>query len=237
MRRFNMKFKINVTSELLIVLAYKIHIGLNSWQKRWSHNQFHRIRVLNKSRQIGSSWYFSLEALNDACLTGRNKIFISDRLSIRNEIEYLCDHANQLKADVLIDYFKENDRLIIQLNNGAKIYFISTMSHCVSGIAGDVYVPEWSWNTRPSTVLALAKSMAMHKKWRITFYSTRSKLDPANQQGIVDCVDERAFTDRVNLFEAIVSEQQCLTVLKERADDIGSEADFAEMFLCKFSEG
>ncbi|EPG7578442.1 terminase large subunit domain-containing protein [Providencia rettgeri] len=229
-------FKINVTNELLIELAYKMHVGLNSWQKRWSHNQFHRNRVLNKSRQIGSSWYFSLEALNDACLTGRNKIFISDRLSIQNEIRYLCDHTNQLKADVLIDYFKENKRLMVQLNNGAKVYFIYAMSNGVSGIAGDVYVPEWSWNLRPSNVLSLAQGIAMHKKWRMTFYSTRSKLDPANQQGILHYAEERAFTDRVNLFEAIVSEQQCLTVLKERTDDIGNDADFSELFLCKFHE-
>ncbi|MGC6017293.1 hypothetical protein [Providencia rettgeri] len=46
-------FKINVTNELLIELAYKIHVDLNTWQKRWSHNQFHRNRVLEKARQIG----------------------------------------------------------------------------------------------------------------------------------------------------------------------------------------
>ncbi|ELR5205464.1 Uncharacterized conserved protein [Providencia rettgeri] len=229
-------FKINVTSELLIRLAYKMHTDVNDWQERWSNNQFHRNRVLNKARQIGSSWYFSLEALNDACLTGRNKIFIGDNLLIQNEIQYLCYHANQMKYEDLIDCFEENNRLIIQLNNGAKIYFISTMSHGVSGITGDVYVPEWSWNSRPSTVLALAQGIANHKKWRITFYSTRSKLDNASQLNIEACNSENVFIDRVNLFQATLDHVTCYDDIQKGSERFHPEA-FGEMYLCAFSGG
>ncbi|WP_144396026.1 terminase large subunit domain-containing protein [Providencia rettgeri] len=229
-------FKINVTSELLIRLAYKMHTDVNDWQERWSNNQFHRNRVLNKARQIGSSWYFSLEALNDACLTGRNKIFIGDNLLIQNEIQYLCYHANQMKYEDLIDCFEENNRLIIQLNNGAKIYFISTMSHGVSGITGDVYVPEWSWNSRPSTVLALAQGIENHKKWRITFYSTRSKLDNASQLNIEACNSENVFIDRVNLFQATLDHVTCYDDIQKGSERFHPEA-FGEMYLCAFSGG
>ncbi|MBQ0534823.1 terminase family protein [Providencia huaxiensis] len=231
-----MKFAINVTSELLIRLAYKMHTDVNDWQERWSNNQFHRNRVLNKARQIGSSWYFSLEALNDACLTGRNKIFIGDALLIQNEIQYLCHHANQMKHEDFMDYFKENDRLMIQLNNGAKIYFISTKCPAVANIVGDVYVPEWSWNSRPSNVLFLAKGIANHNKWRRTFYSTRSRLDPASQQGIVNCINEKAFIDRVNLFESTIDKVWIIKKMKEEAEKYHPDA-FGEMFLCKFNGG
>ncbi|EOG5604236.1 terminase family protein [Providencia stuartii] len=227
-------FKINVTNELLIELAYKIHVDLNAWQARWSHNQFHRNRVLEKARQVGSSWYFSLEALNDACLTGRNKIFIGGALTIQDEIKYLCYHVNQHRVNVLIDHFEENNRLMIQLNNGAKIYFISTKFPAVASIVGDVYVPEWSWNSELSHVLFLAKSIANHNKWRRTFYSTRSRLDPASQQGIVNCVNEKAFTDRVNLFESGSDNLYVLEEMKAGSEKYHSDA-FGEMFLCKFN--
>ncbi|HEM6856053.1 TPA: terminase family protein [Providencia rettgeri] len=231
-----MNFKINVTNELLIELAYKVHVDLNVWQARWNHNQFHRNRVLEKARQIGSSWYFSLEALNDACLTGRNKIFIGDALTIQAEIKYLCYHANQHRVDVLIDHFEENNRLMIQLNNGAKIYFVSTNCPAVANIVGDVYVPEWSWNSEPSHVLFLAKGIANHNKWRRTFYSTRSRLDPASQQGVINCVNEKAFIDRVNLFESTLDKVWIIKKIKEEAEKYHPDA-FGEMFLCKFNGG
>ncbi|MEQ5740524.1 terminase large subunit domain-containing protein [Providencia rettgeri] len=231
-----MKFEINVTSELLIRLAYKMHTDVNDWQERWSNNQFHRNRVLNKARQIGSSWYFSLEALNDACLTGRNKIFIGDALLIQNEIQYLCHHANQMKHEDFMDYFKENDRLIIKLNNGAKIYFITTKFPVVADITGDVYVPEWSWNENPAEILALAKGIANHTKWRRTFYSTRSKLDKASQLNIGACNSENVFIDRVNLFQATLDHVTCYDDIQKGSERFHPEA-FGEMYLCAFSGG
>lgn len=230
-----MKFEMTVTSELLISLAYKMHADLNVWQERWSNNQFHRNRVLNKARQIGASWYFSLEALNDACLTGRNKIFIGDKLSIQNELKYLCYHTNEPENCFPIDYFEENERLMIELSNGAKIYFISE-NYMVAHISGDVYVPEWSWNKEPDNILALAKGIANHTKWHRTFYSTRSKLDKASQLNIEACNGENVFIDRVNLFQATLDHVRCHDDIQKGSERFHPEA-FGEMYLCAFSGG
>ncbi|MEM7986010.1 hypothetical protein Q4R37_15100, partial [Morganella morganii] len=70
-----MTIKIEVTTELILSLYERLNT-LFPWQKRWYEHRFQRKRYLHKGRQIGADYYFALEAVLDACLTGRNKIFI-----------------------------------------------------------------------------------------------------------------------------------------------------------------
>ncbi|HBO23744.1 MAG TPA: hypothetical protein DD649_12780 [Providencia sp.] len=171
-----MKFTINITNELLINLAFKMSTELNQWQKRWSHNQFHRNRILNKARQVGTSWYFSLEAVNDACLTGRHKIFLGDLNLISNEIAYFCSHVGKLDSQVLIKQIKKAGRVVIWLSNGAKVYFISSEKTTFAAIVGDIYIPEWSWNSHVDNILKISMAITTHQHWRRTYYSTRSSI-------------------------------------------------------------
>ena len=61
--------------QALIDNFYKIMFG---YQQQWFQaGQQYRIRNILKSRQIGATYYFALEALIDALQTGRNQIFLS----------------------------------------------------------------------------------------------------------------------------------------------------------------
>lgn len=233
-----MNFKIKVTNELLIELALKMRFDLEGWQKRWSQNQFHRDRVLNKGRQIGASWYFALEALNDACLTGRNKIFIGDITNIKHEIEYLCYHTNLSHSDILVSYFEENKRLVISLSNGAKIYFISSENILVAAITGDVYIPEWSWNKKPNYILDLVSGITTHHKWRRTFYSSRAEYDNASKNDIKIKNSRNGFFERVNTLQSMCffgRSRECMKELLIYQSKEFQPERFAEMFLCVFS--
>ncbi|HCT7709470.1 TPA: hypothetical protein OT801_003569 [Morganella morganii] len=70
-----MTIKIEVTTDLILSLYERLNI-LFPWQNRWYEQRFQRARILHKGREIGADYYFALEAVLDACLTGRNKIFI-----------------------------------------------------------------------------------------------------------------------------------------------------------------
>lgn len=228
-----MKLTINITSELLINLAFKMSSELNQWQKIWSNNQFHRNRVLNKARQVGASWYFSLEAVNDACLTGRNKIFLGDLNLISNEIAYFCNHVGKLDSQVLIKQIREQGRVVIWLSNGAKVYFISSEKKTFSAVVGDIYIPEWSWNIQVDNILKISMAITTHHRWRRTYYSTRSNMDNASVKGVSINNDKAFFIDRVNLFEANDDYQWCYEYMKEKSDDF-TPLQFAEMYLCQF---
>lgn len=201
-----MRTEINVTNDLLAKLALKMHYGLNDWQSRWSHQQFHRNRLLHKSRQIGADWYFTLEAINDACLTGRNKIFIGGEWII-NDIDFMLHHIDyQSHGYEYHKQFEDIGKLIFILSNGAKIIFISN-TDMLAGLCGDVYAPEWSWNEQPLKIVLTALDLSRNEKWRRTFYSSRSKTDNASQLGLDDMIfknnkieDEITYFDRVNHF-------------------------------------
>ena len=51
--------------------------SLFGYQKHLRNNKHHDIRNLLKSRQIGATYYFSFEALEDAIFSGDNQIFLS----------------------------------------------------------------------------------------------------------------------------------------------------------------
>ena len=51
--------------------------GMFQYQRIWHDAKSNRIRDILKSRQIGATYYFSLEAFIDALTTGYNQIFLS----------------------------------------------------------------------------------------------------------------------------------------------------------------
>lgn len=183
--------KIEITVELLNNICEKYSRALFEWQKNWKNNQFHRNRILHKVRQVGADWYFSLEALHDAMLTGRNKLFLGE-MSV-SALDYFCGHLN----------IKHNEVGFFELSNGAQISFIRELETIFSGRCGDVYISEWAWLESPKEWADIALNITLHDRWRRTFYSSRSELDNSGDLKYTlfdgDKVNgEPTFFDRVN---------------------------------------
>ncbi|SDK68430.1 terminase large subunit domain-containing protein [Billgrantia gudaonensis] len=141
------------------------------YQLTWYEaGQKHRIRNILKSRQIGATFFFAREAIVDAFEHGRNKIFLSAskaqahifRNYIVQFVKETCDV--DLKGDPLV------------LDNGAELHFLGTNSKTAQGYHGDVYLDEYFWIHRFQEFRKVTSGMAMHKKWRQTYFSTPSSL-------------------------------------------------------------
>ncbi|HFS6713284.1 terminase large subunit domain-containing protein [Proteus mirabilis] len=183
--------KIEITVELLNDICEKYSRALFEWQKNWKNNQFHRNRILHKGRQVGADWYFSLEALHDAMLTGRNKLFLGEMSECA--LGYFCGHLN----------IKHNEEGFFELSNGAQISFIRELETTFSGRFGDVYISEWAWLESPKEWVDIALNITLHDRWRRTFYSSRSEQDNSGDLKYThfdgDKVNgESTFFDRVN---------------------------------------
>ena len=127
----------------------------------------YRNYIALKSRQIGFTDVFSGYALEDALLTGRNKIFLSASLkqsmTFKNNIKKLAMAAEvELEGDVIV------------LSNGAELHFLSTNSSTSQGRSGDVIIDEFAWIPKFMELRKLAGAMAMHTKFRRYFISTPS---------------------------------------------------------------
>lgn len=129
-----------------------------------------RIRNILKSRQIGATWYFAREAFIDALTTGRNQIFLSASKAQAHVfkhyiIQFAKDAAGvELKGDPLA------------LPNGATLYFLGTNARTAQSYHGNLYLDEYFWIQRFQELRKVASGMAIHAKWRQTYFSTPSSL-------------------------------------------------------------
>jgi uncharacterized protein YjcR len=163
--------KNELTDEQVEALRKDFHDNLFGYQREWyDAGLLHRIRNLLKSRQIGATWYFAREAFIDALDTGRNQIFLSAskaqayvfRAYIRQWVQEIT--GVDLKGDP------------IELWNGATLYFLATSSRTAQSYHGNVYMDEYFWIPRFQEFRKVASGMAMHKKWRLTYFSTPSTV-------------------------------------------------------------
>ncbi|HEJ9545108.1 TPA: terminase family protein [Proteus mirabilis] len=223
--------KVKVTTDLLISLYSKLD-KLYPWQTRWYNHRFERNRYLHKGRQIGSSYFFALEGLLDACLTGRNKIYIS----------HICEPGDEFISNEmeLVKYFlgiKSNNPVTkIELDNGALLYFLPENRKSWVDIIGDIYVSEWSWFQDPSYIVSLVKSVSLNKKWRRTFYSSRSESDNGR---IVDndYFKHHKIFNEVTYWDVVPSVDTGCRELFEMEivrNNMGDDY-FNEMILCQFN--
>ncbi|NSX15632.1 terminase ATPase subunit family protein [Cupriavidus taiwanensis] len=129
-----------------------------------------RIRNILKSRQIGATWYFAREAFIDALTSGRNQIFLSASKAQAHVfkhyiIQFAKDAAGvELKGDPLV------------LPNGATLYFLGTNARTAQSYHGNLYLDEYFWIQRFQELRKVASGMAIHAKWRQTYFSTPSSL-------------------------------------------------------------
>ncbi|SPR99507.1 bacteriophage P2 GPP capsid protein; Terminase, ATPase subunit [Cupriavidus taiwanensis] len=141
------------------------------YQRAWYEaGLVERIRNILKSRQIGATWYFAREAFIDALTTGRNQIFLSASKSQAHVfkhyiIQFAKDAAGvELKGDPMV------------LPNGATLYFLGTNARTAQSYHGNLYLDEYFWIQRFQELRKVASGMAIHAKWRQTYFSTPSSL-------------------------------------------------------------
>ncbi len=162
--------KNNITPEQQAKLHDAFLESLFDYQKVWYRNGQHRTRNLLKSRQIGATFYFAHEALDDALETGRNQIFLSaSKAQVHVFRQYICAFAREV-AEVELT----GDTIL--LPNGAELIFLSTNAKTAQSYHGNFYFDEYFWVHGFKTLNKVASGMAMHKHWRKTYFSTPSSI-------------------------------------------------------------
>ncbi len=165
------KVKNEVTDEIAEKLRAAFFDELFGYQKHWYRaGELHRIRNILKSRQIGATYYFAREALLDAVETGRNQIFLS---ASKAQAHVFKEYIRAYAMDVA-EWDLTGDP--IELSNGAKLYFLGTNARTAQSYHGNLYFDEYFWTYKFQELRKVASGMAMHKKWRQTYFSTPSSL-------------------------------------------------------------
>ncbi|WP_186059473.1 terminase large subunit domain-containing protein [Burkholderia gladioli] len=155
--------------------AAKVHEafldGMFDYQKAWHDAGHYRTRNILKSRQIGATFYFGHEAMDDALQTGRNQIFLS---------------ASRAQAHVFRSYITEFVRKTIDVeltgevialpDFGSELYFLSTNSKTAQSYHGNLYFDEYFWVHGFRELNKVAQAMASQKRWRKTYFSTPSSI-------------------------------------------------------------
>jgi len=163
--------KNDFTEEDLEKLETAFIDGCFDYQKDWYRAGSQRTRAILKSRQIGATFYFAREALIDALKTGRNQIFLS---ASKSQAHLFKGYMQSFVREVL-DKDLSGDP--IGLANGAELFFLGTNARTAQGYHGNFYFDEFFWTHKFEELNKVASGMAMHKKWRKTYFST-----PSSQQ-------------------------------------------------------
>ena len=159
-----------ISEEHAAKLLAAITKSLFDFQKVWYRNGDKRSRFVLKSRQIGATWYFAREAFIDAITTGRNQIFLSASKAQAHVFkQYIVQFAREA-ADVEL----KGDPIV--LPNGAHLYFLGTNARTAQGYHGNFYFDEVFWVPRFAEINKVASGMALHAKWRKTYFSTPSSM-------------------------------------------------------------
>ncbi|HDL7773985.1 TPA: terminase family protein [Yersinia enterocolitica] len=138
------------------------------YQQYLRANKHHAIRNILKSRQIGATWYFSFEALEDAIISGAPQIFLSaSRAQAEVFRSYIVNIAQQFFGVTLTGN-------PIRLSNGAELRFLSTNKNTAQSYSGHLYCDEYLWVPNFAKLNEAASAMATHDKWRTTYFSTPS---------------------------------------------------------------
>lgn len=144
--------------------------GCFEYQQDWYRAMNQRTRMILKSRQIGATWYFAREALIDAILTGRNQIFLSASKAQAHQFKnYMQDFVREVLGMQLT-----GDPIV--LANGAELHFLGTNYRTAQGRSGNFYFDEFFWVHGFDELNKVASGMALHKKWRKTYFSTPSSM-------------------------------------------------------------
>lgn len=158
------------SEEAQSALIERFDESLFGYQRRWRQNALtERIRNVLKSRQIGATYYFAREALVDALETGRNQIFLSASKAQAHVFkQYILEFAREVEVEL------KGDPIV--LPNEATLYFLGTNMRTAQSYHGNLYFDEYFWVYQFETLRKVASGMAIHKKWRQTYFSTPSSI-------------------------------------------------------------
>jgi len=145
--------------------------GCFDYQLDWYKASNLRTRAILKSRQIGATYYFAREALIDAIKTGRNQIFLS---ASKAQAFLFRGYMQSFVRETLDKDLKGGDSIV--LANGAELFFLGTNARTAQGYHGNFYFDEFFWTHGFDELNKVASGMAMHKKWRKTYFSTPSTM-------------------------------------------------------------
>ncbi|WP_024554308.1 terminase ATPase subunit family protein [Franconibacter helveticus 513] len=158
------------SDEQIEKLEEVFHAGMFDYQRQWweAGNKY-AVRNLLKSRQIGATYFFAREALIDALTTGRNQIFLSASKAQAHVFkQYIIEFAREVDVELKGDP--------MTLSNGACLYFLGTNARTAQSYHGNLYLDEYFWIPKFQELQKVASGMALHKKWRETYFSTPSSL-------------------------------------------------------------
>ena len=158
------------TEEQIEELVLAFEENLFDYQWTWYRAGDQRSRAILKSRQIGATYYFAREALIDALKTGRNQVF----LSASKAQAHIFKHYIKAFAANVCGVELTGDPIV--LSNGAEMLFLGTNYRTAQGHHGNFYFDEFFWTHGFNELEKVASAMALHKKWRKTYFSTPSTI-------------------------------------------------------------
>lgn len=150
---------------------------LFGYQRTWWDAKGERTRMILKSRQIGATWYFAREALLDALRGGGNQIFLS---ASKAQAHIFRGYIIQFAARVGVKL--QGDPIVVTADTmpegepAAELIFLGTNARTAQGYHGNFYFDEFFWTYGFEELNKVASGMAMHKRWRRTYFSTPSSV-------------------------------------------------------------
>ncbi len=171
------KPKNHFTAEQVEKLEQLFHDELFGYQEDWWGAKDQRTRMILKSRQIGATWYFAREALLDALRGGGNQIFLS---ASKNQAHIFRNYIVQFAARAGVKL--QGDPIVLTADTipegepAAELIFLGTNARTAQGYHGNFYFDEFFWTYGFEELNKVASAMAMHKRWRRTYFSTPSTI-------------------------------------------------------------
>ncbi|MBH9537881.1 terminase large subunit domain-containing protein [Novosphingopyxis sp. YJ-S2-01] len=147
------------------------------YQLRWWENRSRRTRMILKSRQIGATYFFALEALVTALETGNNQIFLSASKAQAHIFKnYIAQFGAKVGVALKGDPMIVTSELVDEGKTGIELHFLGTNARTAQGYHGDFYFDEFFWVFGFEQLNKVASGMAMQKKYRRTYMSTPSTV-------------------------------------------------------------
>lgn len=165
--------KRNVITEAMIEkIQSDFDDGLFEYQRNWYRAKNQRSRNILKSRQIGATYYFAREAFVDAVTGGGNQIFLS---ASKAQAHVFKSYIKGFAAES-VDIDLSGDPITLNFEEGpsSELIFLGTNAKTAQGFHGNFYFDEYFWVHGFLELQKVASGMAMHKKWRKTYFSTPS---------------------------------------------------------------
>ncbi len=165
------------TREQVEELERIFHDELFGYQQDWWDARDQRTRMILKSRQIGATWYFAREALLDALRGRGNMIFLSASKAQAHIFRgYIIQFAARVGVKLQGDPIVLDAETLPEGEDLPQLIFLGTNARTAQGYHGNFYFDEFFWTYGFEELNKVASGMAMHKKWRKTYFSTPSTV-------------------------------------------------------------